>query len=164
MPCHFSVFYATFLKSQHFLGIFLLSPMALQYLSWRLLLLWICWFTAHFSPLILRVMKGMNVYHVSAISQLSLDVSWGVSKVDEEGLAVILASRSISLSLTVLSTGEGVSVMTMLSALGISDCMFPMIPVKSQGQNSPAFQSRQAAQRAHGSPLWLWTISDKERG
>ncbi len=39
MPCHLSVLYATFLKSQHFLGIFLLSPMALQYLSWRLLLL-----------------------------------------------------------------------------------------------------------------------------
>lgn len=72
---------------------------------------------------------------------------------DEEGLAIILASRSSSPSLTVLSTGEGISVMTVLSAPGSSDCMFPMIPVKSHGQNSPAFQSRQAAQRAHGSPL-----------
>ena len=64
---------------------------------------------------------------------------------DEEGLAVILASRSISPELTILSTGAGASV-------ELSD-MFPMMPVKSQGQNSPAFQSRQAAQRAHGSPL-----------
>ncbi len=72
MPCHLSVLYATFLKSQHFLGIFLLSPMALQ------ISLGACFFmnllvTTHFSPLILRVMKGMNVYHVSAISQDSLD-------------------------------------------------------------------------------------------
>jgi len=103
-------------------------------------------------------MKGMYVYHVSAISHVSLGVSWGVSKVDVEGLAVIFTSRSISPALTILSTGAGggVSVISILSeVVGTSGCMFPMNPVKSQGQNSPAFQSRQAAQRAHGSPLWL---------
>ena len=96
-------------------------------------------------------MKGTNVYHVSAISHVSWVASWGVSKVEDEGLAVIFASRSISLSLTVLSTGVLVT-LSFDEGRG-SELMFPMSPVKSQGQNSPAFQSRQAAQSGQGSPL-----------
>ena len=78
------------------------------------------------------------------------DFEWEISDGTEK-LTVIVGSISIVLSCSSSASDEFLVVTVLASSLrNTSVEMSPMIPVRSHGQNSPRFQSRQAEQSAQG--------------
>jgi hypothetical protein len=81
------------------------------------------------------------------------DCEWEISSGTEKLTDIILGSISViilSCSSSVVSL-EFLVVTVLASSLSKTSVeMSPMIPVRSHGQNSPRFQSRQAEHRAQG--------------
>jgi len=79
------------------------------------------------------------------------DFEWEISDGTVK-LTVIVGSMSIVVLSCSSPASDEFLVVTVLasSILNTSVEMSPMIPVRSHGQNSPRFQSRQAEQSAHG--------------